>query len=507
MTNPVKVILGCPSEHHAWVKYTVDTLMMPRGVVPRYSTVVRDASNCVRYLAPNAYDACSLAGVKLRYLPHLWQASAQSQRTLLKDQVAAWQQVGSWRADGTVPMVDVIWMAFQLLASADEQRTGTRRAARGTYTGSVFEELRIPQDLGERCSAWLILRLMEAGIVPNDRADFAGKWPMDAKYVIVLSHDVDFVPEGPLDTAKQCIKTLFRHAVKERSARETLLAARGMLSAVANGRDLYGCVPEIIDRERSLGVKSSFQVAVGHRHPEDVNYRIEKDATRDYLKAIVDAEFDLCLHGSYRATESLEWYRDEVALLTNRLGRPSGSRQHFLSFCYEALFACLEATELEFDMSMGYPDHTGARNGLLHPYFPFSMTEERAFDVVELPLVLMDVTLRAYMKMKHEAAWEHIRSVVDQIARTGGCGSIVWHPIVFGNARDPGYGELYWKLIDYVQDTGGLATDGATMNRHWRVRAARYDSFRDLPRVAVARNHAGSNSNDAALDLGTTGNA
>jgi len=256
-----------------------------------------------------------------------------------------------------------------------------------------------------------------------------------------------------------------------------LEAMRGWSRAVLAGRDPYGCIPEIIERERDRGLRASFQVAVGHRHPNDVNYRIEDDDVRDYLRAIPEAGFDLCLHGSYRSTERAEWYVEEVALLTARLGKPVGSRQHFLSFDYETLFRAQEQAGIQYDMSMGYPDQPGPRAGFSYPYFPYSIVDDRPYDVVQLSLFLMDVTLRSYLGLKGEQAWEAIEQTLDDLRRKRGCASAVWHPIVFGGARDPGFDELFWRLTDRVREGGGIATDGATINAFWRDRASRYPSF------------------------------
>src|SRR5262249_12657590 len=189
------------------------------------------------------------------------------------------------------------------------------------------------------------------------------EWPLGREYALVLSHDVDFIPLGVHDTLKQGAKTLLRHLIRQRDAADAARSVGGLLRALAAGRDAYGCVPEIIARERTLGVRSSFQVAVGHRHPNDVNYFIEDDRIRDYLRVIPESGFDLCLHGSYRSTENPSWYCEEVALLTRRLGRPKGSRQHFLSFDYDTLFAAQERSGVRFDMSVGYADRIGARAG------------------------------------------------------------------------------------------------------------------------------------------------
>jgi hypothetical protein len=226
-----------------------------------------------------------------------------------------------------------------------------------------------------------------------------------------------------------------------------------------------------------LGVRSSFQVAVGHRHPNDVNYRIEDDKVRDYLRAITDAGFDLCLHGSYSSTENIQWYLDEVRLLSQRLGRPLGSRQHFLSFNYDNLFDAQEEAGIQYDMSMGFPDQPGPRAGFSYPYFPYNLREDRPYRVLQISLFLMDVTLRSYMGLRPTAARAVIGNCLDDLKARRGCASTVWHPIVFGGARDPGYDTLYFDMAIQIGAMGGLATDGRTINAFWRSRAARYGSF------------------------------
>ena len=89
----------------------------------------------------------------------------------------------------------------------------------------------------------------------------------------------------------------------------------------------------------------------------------------------------------------------------------------------------------------------------------------------------MDVTLRSYMGLKQRGAWTAIESTLKDLRRLGGCASVVWHPIVFGGARDPGYDSLFWRVIDLVHQEGGVATDGASINEFWRQLAGQYSSF------------------------------
>ena len=200
----------------------------------------------------------------------------------------------------------------------------------------------------------------------------------------------------------------------------------------------------------------------------------------DPVEAACNGCPDLCLHGSYYSTQDPQYYADEVALLSERLQAPQGSRQHYLSFDYDTMFTVQEGTGIRYDMPMGYPDQLGTRAGFSYPYFPWNLEENRPYDVVEFSLVLMDVTLQGYMNLVADEAWDCIQQSLDDLRAKRGAYSVVWHPIVFGGARDPGYGDLFWKLAEYTQDNGGIATDGRTMKNFWRRDAQTWSSFKAL---------------------------
>lgn len=417
------------------------------------------------------------------YRPEVWDSVRRGGRSVGKDvaDMSSLVSVGVLPARGDSRIqVDIFANAFLFLTSWMDRREARGGDARGLFTESVFKQFDVPQDIVD---IYLDILLREVNVC-CERTHVEmwpdPTWPNGKEYAVVLSHDVDFVPENQWDIFRQGVKTLGRHLVRERSPMDAIRAGFGLTKAVMSGRDPYGCLPEMISREKALGVQASYQVAVGHRHPVDVNYHIENDSTRDYLRVITENDFELCLHGSYRSTENPAWYAEEVELLSQRLGRPIGSRQHFLSFDYDALFNIQEKSGIQFDMSMGYPDRIGPRSGFSFPYFPWNVAQDRPYNVVEISLFMMDVTLRSYMGLRSDAARARVKETLDALRQKRGGVSVVWHPIVFGNARDPGYGDLFWQLVEYIQSTDGLATDGRTINQYWRQRAAGYLSFADF---------------------------
>lgn len=469
------VVLQVADRHRPRIRYVIDTLMTAAGIGVQFHRCAPADGPWLLYSDTPGDGAAFERCLALPHRSEAWaffDGSADVERASRVDGLdvvlpgvpAAFASMGDIR-------FDLFANAFYFLSSWSERRRGAAHGGRRLHASSVFARLGVAQDIVDRYLRLLRQRLSTlctrlGAALPR----LEPQWPGGASHAVVLSHDVDFLPRSIGDVAVQGARTVLRHLVRHRDASDAWRAALGLLRCAAQRRDPYGCVPAILAAERRRGVRSSFQVAVARLHPADVNYDIRDDAVCSYLRAIVDAEFDLCLHGSYRSTELPGRYENEVELLAQRLGRPLGNRQHYLSFDYDALFRAQERAGIRYDMSMGYPDRPGPRSGFSFPYFPYCLAEERPYDVVEIGLSVMDVTLRSYLRLKSDDAWPAIDAAISSLAASGGCSSVVWHPIVFGGARDPGYDRLYWKLVDRVLSGGGLATDGRTIDRHWRER-------------------------------------
>ena len=500
MSAPLHIVLRCADAIKLKVRYVFDTLLMARGIPVAYSSQPPAGGPWLLYSptkdAGCTYERC----LAIAHSPDAWRLFSRSLDAEAATHVEALPAVLPERAAGFDPEADIsfdiVANAFFFLSSWSERLEAGRAGTRGMYANSVFARLGVPQDIVDRYLDRIDTKLRAL----CDRAGFAPwkplAWPDGSEFALVLSHDVDFIPAGLGDTLVQGAKSAARHLLHQRDPGDALRSLAGLARALLTGRDAYGCIPDLIAREKALGLRASFQVAAARRHPDDVNYRIEDDRVRDYLQVIVDSGFDLCLHGSYRSTENPAWYAEEVALLARRLAAPIGSRQHYLSFNYDALFAAQERAGIRFDMSMGFPDRIGPRAGFSYPYFPYCLEEDRPYDVVEISLFLMDVTLRGYMGLKGERARTAIMDSIQDLRQKRGCVSVVWHPIVFGGARNPGYDRLFWAMADQVRSCGGLPTDGRTIDAFWREQARRYSSFTgtasrrgsaalDLPRPSV----------------------
>ncbi|MCC6796695.1 MAG: polysaccharide deacetylase family protein [Candidatus Hydrogenedentes bacterium] len=471
MSEPIVVRLDCPAHARAKARYVFDTLFLAWRVRVAYDDTGEAPASIVYttseasvpdgalgiYCSSRAWDffsgqsdvidAGTAQGVPVVFDETAWPGS--------KPNLIRW---------------DLPANAFYFLSSWSERIPPDRNSgSRAMCADSVFKRLYIPQTVVDDYACVLLAELRSVHLPLRERFELRNRWPDVRTFGVVLSHDEDFIPRGIGETVTMGAKSVLRQLVTHRSLGDALRVSMALLHAAMRGKNPYLTVPDLVRREISCGVRASYQIAVASRHPNDVTYTIDDSSVQRYLQPILDAGFDMCLHGSYRSTERIEWYLEEVRTLGAYLARPLGSRQHYLSFHYDALFTAQEQAGIEYDMSMGYPDACGSRSGFSHPYFPYNLAEDRPYRVLEIPLVLMDVTLRTYLGLSASEALPRITEELKLLQRSGGCASVVWHPILFGGARDPGYDALYWQLIETVRELGGWAGDGRTVNQHIRA--------------------------------------
>ena len=126
----------------------------------------------------------------------------------------------------------------------------------------------------------------------------------------------------------------------------------------------------------------------------------------------------------------------------------TGGRQHWLRYAGLELFAALEEAGATWDSSAAYSDRVGFRHGMASPYRLWDPVEEQTIPILQIPLVIMDMSLDALLR--GGANWRPpAEAVLSELGQVRGAGaSILWHDTVFsGLQTDPGIVDFYSEVL------------------------------------------------------------
>lgn len=86
-----------------------------------------------------------------------------------------------------------------------------------------------------------------------------------------------------------------------------------------------------------------------------------------------------------------------------------------------------------YDSTLGFADNIGFRRGTCFPFKIFEIHTDSMLDTWELPLNVMEVTLKGYLGLTPSVAFEKVMEVIQKIEEHQGVFTLLWHP---GNTSD-----------------------------------------------------------------------
>lgn len=277
------------------------------------------------------------------------------------------------------------------------------------------------------------------------------------QYAVCFSHDIDFLYE-PKNKNAFLISTI--ESAKRGNWGKLGYNLKNLVSKVANPE---WALDILMNLEHKHNIKSTYYFLCLANGEQDHNYAIESQ--QGYIKQLTAAGYEVGLHGGHKAYKSIEKIREEKERLEKVTGvHTQGYRNHYLRFKTPDTWYYLKELGFAYDTTFGFPEQIGYRNGLCYPFRPYDHVKGCYIDILELPLLVMDVSFFKYMGLTVDSAFTLFRKIHDDVKRLGGVLTIVWH----NNCLSDDYRVLYDKIVADVVQNDAWITTSLEMANWWQ---------------------------------------
>lgn len=415
-------------------------------------------------------------GLRIRPDPAFWDAVVGGRDTAPRG-IVEWGETSFpvWSTDcdsgdrperGAICPVDPVAAAFFLVSRLEEWRS-TARDRHGRFPA---------QD------AWMVKHgLIERPLVHEYAAAVAAAigggqqvgtlqcaWPGGSSCAVAMTHDIDRVRmHGPLWQDVRRALGALRFPGGIQSARNRFRSRRLVRSGVRP--DPYQNIEWMAERHEARGHRSTFFLIQSQPSVKNADYRCEDPPIAQSVRSLAGRGFEIGLHGSYFSFENPSLLPREKAEMEGILGQAVRStRQHYLRFRPGATWRIQVESGIGIDSSLGFAERIGFRAGLAVPFRPWDFRSGRPFDIWELPLIMMDVTVREYMRLTTEEAVESSRRLLDRIAAVGGVATVLWHNSSFDEVDWPGWPAVYEDWLEYPHRLGAWFATVSSVVDAWQ---------------------------------------
>jgi len=296
----------------------------------------------------------------------------------------------------------------------------------------------------------LFLRRWAARELGGDEPDRLGPLPEPR---ILITHDVDAVHKTLALRAKHAAFGGYRtvRALRRGGVRAAGAEVARSVRFVSSGGD-YRQFERIVRLESEAGVRSTFFVYAGPPGPWrlprqallDPSYAPDANGLSAQWRHLLERGWSIGLHASFDSWADPRQLRRQRERLETVLGSPATScRQHWLRFSWSDTWAAQAAAGLSEDMTLGFNDRPGFRNGAalrMRPHASGTGTVE------VVPMVLMDSHLYDYRDFDEADRAAQIARWIAEVRAVGGEASVLWHQRVLSD--DYGWSEGFRRLLE-----------------------------------------------------------
>ncbi|MBH8556702.1 DUF7033 domain-containing protein [Hymenobacter negativus] len=273
----------------------------------------------------------------------------------------------------------------------------------------------------------------------------ARRWNCSAPFAAFITHDIDSLRSAWKAPAKAALK----QGQLGRFGRQ--------LWRRLTQPDAWDNLETVADAVAEYGAASTFFILPESRPSADgtpnADYTLTS-ALRQRLAKLKQQGVEIGLHGSIGTAADLGQLGREIETL-----KPNheGLRFHYLRWEPRTTPPLVEeAGSFAYDSTLGFAEHFGFRNSYCLPFYPFNFSTGAACKFLEIPLNVMDATLRHpnYLQLQPEEILPTLRPMFEEIERFGGVATVLWHNDHFDPANLVTGPRQFAEIMRHLQQRG-----------------------------------------------------
>ncbi len=288
--------------------------------------------------------------------------------------------------------------------------------------------------------------------------------PQGYKAAVILSHDVDQVDDLAIQHRLKMLKRATLKRMPLEVARRLAGINMQMAKKFSGFRDNFWLFPQIMEMEKSLGVRSTFFFASRSNVDEgadpalDVPYSLDDEAFAPLFENMKKDDFEIGLHASYKAHASAKELAREKKLLEKAAKtKIKGLRHHFWHLDYPFWQSLKNQSQagFEYDSSLGFNDRPGLRLSCAWPFNPYDPKTGDQLDCVQIPTGIMDGNYFYNKGVTKDDAVTRALEFVVSLKRHRGVMALDWH----NRTSYPGNRSYMQWALAYKEIISALAAD------------------------------------------------
>ncbi len=303
------------------------------------------------------------------------------------------------------------------------------------------------------------------------------RWRHEHDFCVTLSHDIDYWDVWSKDQFKAIIKYNLSRISKDPIRSLYKLVGHSLTKRIYRPE---AAIRKILRKERRLGVNSTNFILVQDNSDDSRRNYFSDEKYKSGVKRVFSNE-KVGLHGSPDSAYFIKETKKELERLQKIFPEQLGYRSHKLSFQYQSTYDILEKMNLKYDTSLGYWEHIGYRAGISFPFQPYDIENDKPFNILEIPLVVMDTSMISKLGMGHNpfVASYRLTKLLQRAKKFQSHISLLWHNNTFDSIDYPGWSWLYWSIIRKAKKQSAMVCSIDDLYDYWINRNRQLEDKKD----------------------------